>query len=90
MAKRAKAADTFAGGNGDDPAPGNVELFKFRVIGEGVMLMSHKVPKGSVVELTQEEAENHRSHGIPLEDVAADDTQEVFQCRERYEANADD
>lgn len=81
MAKKAKA---FAGGNGDDPAPEeHVELFKFSTLDEGVMLMSHEVPKGSVVELTQDEADNHRSHGLRLEDVAADDTREVFQCRER-------
>lgn len=59
------------------------ELLKFETLDEGVLLMSHPVPKGSVVELTAEEAENHRSHGVRLADVALDDTREVFQCRER-------
>lgn len=84
MAKKAKE---FAGGNGDDPAPkAHEELLKFEVMDEGVMLKSHKVPKKAVVELTQAEADNHRSRGVRLDDVAMDDTREVFQCRERYEA----
>jgi len=88
MAKKAKE---FAGGNGDDPAPEkHVELLKFATMDEGTLINCHKVPKGSVIELTQEEADSHRSHGMRLDDVAMDDTREVFDCRSLYEVKDGD
>ena len=82
MAKKAKE---FAGGNGDDPQS-KEELFKFRMMDEGNHLNCHAVPKDAIVELTKEEAANHRAHGMRLDDVPLDDTREVFQCRTLYEA----
>lgn len=87
MAKRKATEDVDTGER--DGSSEHVELLKFETLDEGVLLMSHSVPKGSVVELTEEEAANHRSHGVRLADVALDDTREVFQCRERRQINGD-
>lgn len=86
MVKKAKA---FAGGNGDDPQE-YVERVKVATMVPKTIINGHVLTVGTVVELTEEEIANHRSHGMCLDDVAADDNREVFDVNTPYEAKGDD
>jgi hypothetical protein len=63
-----------------------VYLQKYVTMDEGVVINCHKLGAGTVIELTEEEAANHRSHGLRLDDVAADDRREVKNVRDLYVA----
>lgn len=62
MGKRSKAPVTLAGSAKDDKKKA------FVVLADGVVIDGKKVANGDTVKMTQESADLHRSHGVPLGD----------------------
>lgn len=60
------------------------DLKKFSTMVPKTIINGHQLTVGTVIELTEEEAANHRSRGIALDDVHADDNREVYSVREPY------
>lgn len=85
MSKRPKAA-VASEGVADESESTVVETKKFATSVPRTIINGHVLTVGTVVALTQEEADSHRSHGMQLDDVKDDDNREVYDVSQPFVA----